>query len=215
VGAGYPRHVDTALTRTTAAAPDTDLPEQMQVRLDKRARMLAEGRDPYPVGVPRTHTLAEVRSQWGSLSTGEETQDVVGVAGRVVFIRNTGKLCFATLQEGDGTRLQAMLSVAEVGAEALAAWKADVDLGDHVFVHGRVVSSRRGELSVMADEWRMVSKALRPLPTLHKELSEEARVRPSCARCGRRWTPPGSSRWRRRSCSSSTVARPPGRSTRT
>jgi lysyl-tRNA synthetase class 2 len=177
VGAGYPRHVDTALTRTTAAAPDTDLPEQMQVRLDKRARMLAEGRDPYPVGVPRTHTLAEVRSQWGSLSTGEETQDVVGVAGRVVFIRNTGKLCFATLQEGDGTRLQAMLSVAEVGAEALAAWKADVDLGDHVFVHGRVVSSRRGELSVMADEWRMVSKALRPLPTLHKELSEEARIR--------------------------------------
>ena len=97
--------------------------------------------------------------------------------GRVVFVRNTGKLAFATLQEGPGTRLQVMLSLAEVGEEALAAWKADVDLGDHVFVEGRVISSRRGELSVMATRWQMASKALRPLPVLHKELSEEHRVR--------------------------------------
>ena len=70
-----------------------------------------------------------------------------------------------------------MLSLAEVGEEALAAWKADVDLGDFVFVHGRVISSRRGELSVLADEWQMAAKALRPMPDLHKELSEETRVR--------------------------------------
>jgi lysyl-tRNA synthetase class 2 len=127
--------------------------------------------------VPRTHSLAEVREQWGHLEQGEETQDVVGIAGRVVFIRNTGKLAFATLQEGVGTRLQVMLSLAEVGEEALADWKAHVDLGDHVFVEGRVISSRRGELSVMASRWEMASKALRPLPVLHKELSEESRVR--------------------------------------
>lgn len=149
----------------------------MRVRREKRARLLSQGRDAYPVGVPRTHSLAAVRQHWGHLETGAETTDEVGVAGRVVFIRNTGKLCFATLQEGDGTRLQAMLSLAEVGADALASWKADVDLGDVVFVHGRVISSRRGELSVMADHWQMASKALRPLPVLHKELSEEARVR--------------------------------------
>ncbi len=149
----------------------------MRVRREKRARLLSQGRDAYPVGVPRTHSLAAVRQHWGHLETGAETTDEVGVAGRVVFIRNTGKLCFATLQEGDGTRLQAMLTLAEVGADALASWKADVDLGDVVFVHGRVISSRRGELSVMADHWQMASKALRPLPVLHKELSEEARVR--------------------------------------
>lgn len=149
----------------------------MKVRRDKRDRLLREGRQPYVVGVPRTHTLADVRKSYGHLGAGEETQDVVGVAGRVVFIRNTGKLCFATVQEGDGTRLQAMLSLAEVGEAALASWKADVDLGDFVFVHGRVISSRRGELSVLGDEWQLVSKALRPLPTLHKELSEESRVR--------------------------------------
>jgi lysyl-tRNA synthetase, class II len=157
--------------------PETDLPEQMRVRRGKRARLLDEGREPYPVGVPRTHTLAEVRAAYGHLAIAEETQDIVGVAGRVVFIRNTGKLAFATLQEGDGTRLQAMLSLAEVGEESLVSWKADVDLGDFVFVHGRVISSKRGELSVLADEWAMASKALRPLPTMHSALSEEARVR--------------------------------------
>ena len=66
-----------------------------------------------------------------------------------MFVRGTGKLAFATLQEGDA-RLQVMLSLAEVGEEALAAWKPDVDLGDQVSVTGRVISSRRGELSVMA-----------------------------------------------------------------
>ena len=161
----------------TPALPEIDLPEQMRVRRDKRDRLLAAGKHAHPVAVPRTHSLAEVREQWGHLETGEETQDVVGIAGRVVFIRNTGKLAFATLQEGVGTRLQVMLSLAEVGEEALADWKAHVDLGDHVFVEGRVISSRRGELSVMASRWEMASKALRPLPVLHKELSEESRVR--------------------------------------
>ena len=52
-------------------------------------------------------------------------------------MRNTGKLCFATLREGDGTELQAMLSLSKVGEDALSAWKADVDLGDHVFVARR------------------------------------------------------------------------------
>jgi len=154
-----------------------DLPEQMRVRRDKRARLLDEGREPYPVSVPRTHSLSKVREAYGHLKTAEETHDVVGVVGRVVFVRNTGKLAFATLQEGDGTRLQAMLSLAEVGEQSLAAWKADVDLGDFVFVRGRVISSRRGELSVLAEEWAMASKALRPLPTMHSELSEESRVR--------------------------------------
>ena len=118
-----------------------------------------------------------MRSEWGHLETGQETDDVVSVAGRVVFVRNTGKLAFATLQEGEGIRLQVMLSLAEVGEDSLAAWKADVDLGDHVSVTGRVISSRRGELSVMATSWTMASKALRPMPVLHKELSEESRVR--------------------------------------
>ena len=149
----------------------------MRVRREKRARLLEEGVAPYPVSVPRTHTIAEVRAAYPDLEAGTETPDVAGVAGRVVFLRNTGKLCFVTLQDGEGNRLQAMLSLADIGEERLAAFKSDIDLGDHLFVHGHVGSSRRGELSVFADAWQLAAKALRPLPVLHKELSEEARVR--------------------------------------
>ena len=129
------------------------------------------------MSVPRTHSLAEVRSQYPDLPADAATGAVVGVAGRVVFSRNSGKLCFATLQEGDGTQLQAMISLAGVGAEALESWKTEVDLGDIVFVRGEVISSKRGELSVLADSWQMAAKALRPLPVAHREMSEESRVR--------------------------------------
>jgi lysyl-tRNA synthetase class 2 len=139
--------------------------------------MMADGVDPYPVSVPVTTTIPAVRAAWGHLAAGEEADAEVGVAGRVVYLRNTGKLCFATLQAGGGERLQAMISLASVGEDALAAFKANVDLGDHLFVHGRVASSRRGELSVMVDDWRIAAKALRPLPVLHTDLSEEVRVR--------------------------------------
>lgn len=168
------------MTEVEPPTPDDardDLPEQVRVRREKRERLLEAGRPAYPVWVGRTHTLAEVREAYAHLETGQETDDVVRVAGRVVFIRNTGKLAFATVQEGIGTRLQVMLSLAEVGPEALADWKALVDLGDHVVVEGRVISSRRGELSVLATSWEMASKALRPLPVLYKDLSEESRVR--------------------------------------
>lgn len=167
---------------SAAASPATshhevDIPEQFRIRQAKRERLLAEGRDPYPVEVARTHTLAEIRAAYPDLPVDTQTGDIVGVAGRVVFARNSGKLCFATLQEGDGTHLQAMISLASVGQESLDRWKTDVDLGDLVFVRGEVISSRRGELSVLAQSWQIISKALRPLPVAHKEMSEESRVR--------------------------------------
>ncbi|MDO3399861.1 lysine--tRNA ligase [Mycolicibacterium neoaurum] len=159
------------------SSDEDDIPEQYRIRQAKRERLLAEGRDPYPVQVARTHSLSELRAAYPELAADTQTGDLVGVAARVVFARNSGKLCFATLQDGDGTQLQLMISLAEVGQESLDAWKADVDLGDIVFAHGQVISSRRGELSVLADSWQIVSKALRPLPVAHKEMSEESRVR--------------------------------------
>lgn len=155
----------------------SDANEQMRVRQEKRQKLLELGMEAYPVGVERTHSLGEIREKYAHLVADETTGDVVGVTGRVVFVRNTGKLCFATLQDGNGVRLQAMLSLAVVGEEALSQWKSLVDLGDHVFIKGEVISSRRGELSIMAESWRMASKALRPLPVLHAGLNEETRVR--------------------------------------
>ncbi|ULE35093.1 lysine--tRNA ligase [Mycobacterium sp. IDR2000157661] len=167
---------DSPATGADSARPD-DIPEQYRIRQAKRERLLAEGREPYPVEVARTHTLAEIRLAYPELAPDTATGETVGVAGRVMFARNSGKLCFATLQEGDGTQLQAMVSLDRVGQDSLDAWKADVDLGDIVFIRGEVISSRRGELSVLADSWQIVSKALRPLPVAHKEMSEESRVR--------------------------------------
>ena len=162
---------------TTAGDNDDQTPEQLRIRREKRDRILDEGREAYPVSIGRTHSLAEIREAHPDLEAGTETGTIVGVAGRVIFLRNKGKLCFATLQEGDGTQLQAMISFNGVGEESLARWKSDVDLGDIVYVHGEVISSRTGELSVMADDWAMASKSLRPLPVAHKEMNEETRVR--------------------------------------
>jgi lysyl-tRNA synthetase class 2 len=157
--------------------PAEDLPEQMRVRRSKRDRMLAEGVAPYPVTVPRTATLASLREKYADLPTDTASGDHVSVTGRVIFIRNGGKLCFVTLRDGDGTELQAMLSLDKVGQQALDDWKHLVDLGDLVGVTGEVITSRRGELSVLADTWTMSAKALRPLPVAHRPLSEETRVR--------------------------------------
>jgi lysyl-tRNA synthetase, class II len=156
-----------------------DLPEQMRVRRDKRERLLAEGVQPYPVTVERTHTLAEIRTTYDArgLDPDTHTGDEVAVAGRVMFLRNTGKLCFVRLREGDGTELQVMLSLADLGEDSLAEFKAVVDLGDLLAVRGEVVTSRRGELSVQAHAWSLAAKTLRPLPNEYKPLSDEARIR--------------------------------------
>ncbi len=158
-------------------APEDDLPEQMRVRHDKRQRLINAGAEAYPVSLPITSTIAAVRAAHPDLPADTATGEIVGVAGRVIFQRNTGKLCFATLRAGDGTELQAMLSLARVGAEPLEAWKSLVDIGDHVFVQGEVITSKRGELSIMADSWQMAAKSLRPLPVAHKAMNEDTRIR--------------------------------------
>jgi lysyl-tRNA synthetase class 2 len=154
-----------------------DLPEQIRIRRAKRERLIEIGVDPYPVGLEVTHEFAEIRDAHGHLPAESHTEQFVTIAGRIIFQRNTGKLCFATLRAGDGTELQAMLSLDRVGEEALERWKELVDLGDQVVIAGEVITSKRGELSVLADEWGMAAKALRPLPVAHKPLAEETRIR--------------------------------------
>ncbi|MEY4900536.1 MAG: hypothetical protein RI895_958 [Actinomycetota bacterium] len=154
-----------------------DLPEQMRVRLEKRAAILNSGGQAYPVRVPVTTTIPAVRDKYAHLTAEQESGETVGIAGRVMFLRNTGKLCFAQLQAGTGETIQAMLSFDRIGEAQLDSWKSFVDIGDLVAVVGEVISSKRGELSVMADSWHMAAKALRPLPNPHTPLSEETRVR--------------------------------------
>jgi lysyl-tRNA synthetase class 2 len=159
------------------ADPEDDLPEQMRIRREKRERLAERGMEPYAIGLPITTTIKDVRAAHPDLPVDTATGQRVALAGRVIFSRNTGKLCFATLRAGDGSEIQAMVSLASVGEQQLDDWKNLVDIGDHVFVSGEVITSRRGELSILADEWRMAAKSLRPLPVAHKPLNEETRVR--------------------------------------
>ena len=151
----------------------------MQVRREKRQRLLDSGVQPYPTVVERTHTIRQVREKYDGqdLEPDTRTGEQVAITGRVIFQRNTGKLCFARLREGDGSEIQVMLSLAEVGEESLSEFKALVDIGDLLAVRGEVITSRRGELSVQATEWQLAAKTLRPLPNEHRPLSDEARIR--------------------------------------
>ena len=158
-------------------AEEQDLPEQIAIRLAKRERLIASGSEAYPVSLEITATIDQVKNKYPDLDVDVATGESVGLAGRVMFQRNTGKLCFATLQAGSGSRIQIMLSLDKVGEENLEQYKELVDLGDHLFVSGEVITSKRGELSILVDSWAMAAKTIRPLPNLHNELGEEYRVR--------------------------------------
>lgn len=169
----------TMTDETLQLPPDDadDLPEQMQVRRQKRAELLERGVEAYPVTVVRTHTVGELVGGYPDLEPGTETGERVSISARAIFLRNTGKLCFARVRAGDGAEIQLMVSLDRVGAESLGQWKHTVDIGDILAVTGEVVASRRGELSIMVESWSLAAKALRPLPVAHKALNEETRIR--------------------------------------
>ncbi len=146
----------------TTELTEAQVSEQKAVRLEKRQRLIDSGDGAYPVSVAITTTIPAVRAEWSHLEADAVTGVTVGLAGRIVHLRNTGKLCFASLQSGDGQRVQAMVSLAEVGEESLERWKELVDLGDHLLVEGEVISSRRGELSIMVKTWQIAAKAVLP-----------------------------------------------------
>jgi lysyl-tRNA synthetase, class II len=122
--------------------------QQRLARLAKVEALRERGIDPYPVTYPRDHTLAQIREEFGSLEAGAETDTVVHVAGRVMLKRDHGGLVFMQLKDESGV-LQVMASRAEVGDDGFADVHT-IDIGDWMGFEGRVVVSRRGELSVLA-----------------------------------------------------------------
>lgn len=138
IGAGT-----SASNRAGISAGETVQSEQERVRVAKMERLRSAGIEPYPIGYPRTDTIAAVRERHGDLAADTATGDVVGVTGRVMLYRTGGKLCFATIKDGTG-EIQVMVSLDRTGADGLAAWKSDVDLGDQVGVTGEVITSRSG-----------------------------------------------------------------------
>ncbi|MEC3980631.1 bifunctional lysylphosphatidylglycerol synthetase/lysine--tRNA ligase LysX [Amycolatopsis sp. H20-H5] len=149
-------------------------PEQVRVRVAKLDKLREAGIDPYPVGFQRDDLLGEVVKKFDSLAPGTHTGHRVRVAGRVLATRNLGGLFFAKVKDFTG-EIQLMLDASVLD---LTGWRSGVDLGDHVGVSGQVVTSRRGELSVLVDEWTVTAKCLHPLPDKRKGLTDpETRVR--------------------------------------
>jgi len=157
--------------------PRRRLAEQQRVRFAKLDRLREAGMDPYPVAVARDGDVADLVDRFGGLPPDTRTDCRVSVAGRVGALRDHGGLIFAALRDGDAT-IQVMVDRSRLDPAAHRLFRATVDLGDHLSVTGAVVTSRRGELSVLADEWRMAAKCLRPLPDVRAGFSDpDARVR--------------------------------------
>ncbi|MDR2538246.1 MAG: lysine--tRNA ligase [Bifidobacteriaceae bacterium] len=153
--------------------------EQFEIRKNKRQSLLDQNIEPYILRVGEITDIREIRNnpKYQSLEAGAETSDLVTIVGRMMFKREAGRLCFASLQGRDDIRLQIMLSEKEVGKDSLTEFKSLTDLGDFIWAHGKIISSKTGELSVLVDQWKIASKSLRPLPILHKDLSEEEKIR--------------------------------------
>ena len=156
---------------------ERQLPEQEHVRRAKLEQIRTRGVDPYATDFDRTDTIGSIRQRFPDLEADVSTGETVRIAGRVMLNRVTGKLVFAQVKDWTG-QIQVMLSQGVIGADGLDRWKQEVDLGDHVGVEGEVITSKRGELSVMAKDFVITSKCLVPLPDKHAGLTDpEARTR--------------------------------------
>ncbi|WP_374101122.1 bifunctional lysylphosphatidylglycerol synthetase/lysine--tRNA ligase LysX [Antrihabitans sp. YC2-6] len=144
-------------------------PDQVRVRLAKLDRLTEAGIDAYPVAYPPTHTVAEARE----CPVGTK----VRLAGRILRIRDYGGVTFAVLRDWTDD-IQLLIDREHAGAEKLDQFASFFDLGDLIEVSGTIGRSRKGELSLLAADWRMTGKCLHPLPDKWKGLSDpEARVR--------------------------------------
>jgi lysyl-tRNA synthetase class 2 len=152
--------------------------EERKARMAKIGALRDSGVDPYPVAFERSHSLGEVRALWDDkLEAGASTEDAVRVAGRVLLMRDQGRLIFVTLRDGTGA-VQLFVSEGDLGKERFAEFRDGIDLGDWIGVDGTVMKTKKGELSVRVQSARMLSKSLRPLPDKWHGLTDvDARYR--------------------------------------
>jgi lysyl-tRNA synthetase class 2 len=159
---------DPSTADTNTPDPDDDilagsgLAAEKAKRLAKLDDLRTDGTNPYPYRFDRTNTLAELRELFGTLEPGSETEHEVAVAGRIMLLRDSGKLVFATMRDRDDA-VQLFVSKAVIGDDGFESF-TDLDLGDWVGAYGTVMTTRKGELSVKVQRFELLSKAVRPLP---------------------------------------------------
>lgn len=146
--------------------------DPIEVRRAKREALLAEGKNPYGhAAFEYSHHIVDLDEKYAELADGENTEDAVSIAGRVMAKRVQGKIIFFELQDATG-RIQLFCRINALGEDAFAEMK-DLDLGDWIGAHGLMMRTRRGQLSVAVDSFQLLSKALRPLPEKFHGLNDK------------------------------------------
>lgn len=144
-----------------------------QVRLEKMRALEARGEQPFPARVTRTHTTAQAIEAFER--TTEEQKVEASVVGRIRSIREMGKVIFAHIEDGAG-KLQLFLRQNDLGEETMAMFSDHFDLGDFIEASGHMFRTRTGEITLQVDAFRMISKAIRPLPAAKEEQVDGERV---------------------------------------
>lgn len=154
-----------------AADQASTLNDERATRLAKRAALFEAGQNPYPEHSELEDYVADIEAKYAELADGEDTEDVVKIAGRVVAKRGQGKIMFIVVRDSTG-EIQLFCRINDMDEAAWNTLKA-LDLGDILGVTGVVVRTQRGQLSVAPKSATLLSKAVRPLPEKFHGLSDK------------------------------------------
>ena len=154
-----------------AADQASTLNDERATRLAKRAALFEAGQNPYPEHSELEDYVADIEAKYADLADGEDTEDVVKIAGRVVAKRGQGKIMFIVVRDATG-EIQLFCRINDMDEAAWNTLKA-LDLGDILGVTGVVVRTQRGQLSVAPKSATLLSKAVRPLPEKFHGLSDK------------------------------------------
>ena len=148
-----------------------------QTRLEKMQRLRDQGHEPYPTRTERTHTSQQAIRLFEAAEAAGQPQSVsVALAGRLRAIRPMGKITFAHIEDGDG-RIQLFLRANDLGQEALDLFNREFDLGDFIQAQGEMFRTRTNEITLRVQSFRMLAKAITPLPAAKDELVDGQVVR--------------------------------------
>jgi len=154
-----------------AADQASTLNDERATRLAKRAALFEAGQNPYPEHSELEDYVADIEAKYADLADGEDTEDVVKIAGRVVAKRGQGKIMFIVVRDATA-EIQLFCRINDMDEAAWNTLKA-LDLGDILGVTGVVVRTQRGQLSVAPESATLLSKAVRPLPEKFHGLSDK------------------------------------------
>lgn len=154
-----------------AADQASTLNDERATRLAKRAALFEAGQNPYPEHSELEDYVADIEAKYAELADGEDTEDVVKIAGRVVAKRGQGKIMFIVVRDATA-EIQLFCRINDMDETAWNTLKA-LDLGDILGVTGVVVRTQRGQLSVAPKSATLLAKAVRPLPEKFHGLSDK------------------------------------------